>query len=143
MITVSREIVISRPVGKVFSFLLDGTNNKKWRPEVINVKLRSGRVDDNAEYMQEMTGPFGFKIAGDYKVTHFIPNGLIRFNVIAGPAHPIGTYVFASEGSSTRVGFILKLRPRNFIVKLFLPLIKRQMEKEMDNLTNLKRVLEQ
>jgi hypothetical protein len=66
---------------------------------------------------------------------------LITFQVIAGPARPTGTYIFASNGNTARVTFSLQYEPRG-LTRLMAPMITRTMQEEVAMLSNLKAYLE-
>ena len=101
-------ITIDRPIRTVFDFVLDGLNGPLWRPSVTDVERVSGAsLGVGAVYKQGLKGPGGRRIAGDYEITTCMPNEVIAFQVIAGPARPSGTYRFEAEGAGTCVTFIL------------------------------------
>src|SRR5690349_7898767 len=106
-------ITINRPVSAVFNFVLDGTNNPLWRPTVLDIERVSGKPSGaGAVYKQGLKGPGGRRIDGDYEIVECVPDELIRFQVIAGPARPTGMYRFESQGDSTRVTFTLHFEPK-------------------------------
>lgn len=131
-------ITIERPVNEVFDFLADGMNNPRWRPSVIDIQPVSGKP---ATYKQGLKGPGGRRIDGDYEITESRKNELIRFQVIAGPARPTGTYQFEATGSSTRLTFSLDYETKGF-AKLMDPMITATMRSEIGLLSNLKTYLE-
>src|SRR5689334_12051876 len=93
-------ITINRPVKEVFDFILDGRNSALWRPSVLDVQLMPGNpLGVGAIFKQGLKGPGG-RIDGDYEIVECKPNELIRFQVIAGPARPTGTYLFKSMDDS-------------------------------------------
>ena len=47
-------------------------------------------ADPGQVYAQGAKGPMGRRIAADYQITVFEPNVRIEFQVIAGPARPMG-----------------------------------------------------
>jgi uncharacterized protein YndB with AHSA1/START domain len=111
--------------------------------ELADVRLAGGTPGQvGARYEQGMKGPGG-RIAADYELTEVVPNRLIAFKVIAGPARPEGRYEFAPEGSQTRVTFRLDWEPKGIKEKLMSPMVARAMPGEVAALENLKRVLEQ
>jgi hypothetical protein len=129
-------------VEEVFDFILDGENNKLWRPAVIDVlPLIEKPYGMGSAFKQGLKGPGG-RIDGDYKITEFKPNEFIKFEVAAGPARPIGTYAFATDGKSTTVTFILDFQTRG-LAKLMEPMINQSMKSEVATLTNLKAYLEE
>ncbi len=137
------KILINKPVQEVFDFLLDGENNKAWRPAVVDIQRVSEKVRGvGAAFKQGLKGPGGKRIDGDYEIVECIPNELIKFKVTAGPARPTGIFQFDNHGGSTEVTFELKFQPKGF-AKLFDPMISKQMRKEISTLSNLKKHLEE
>jgi uncharacterized protein YndB with AHSA1/START domain len=135
-------VVIERPVSEVFAYVLDGTTGPTWRPSVMDIRLASGAQGQvGARYEQGLKGPGG-RIAGDYELTEVVPNKVIAFNVVAGPARPQGRYEFAPEGGGTRVTFGLNWEPKGIKENLMAPMVARTMPGEVATLDNLKRVLE-
>ena len=134
-------VTIDRDTKTVFDFILDGTNGPKWRPDVTDVELLPGKpLGVGAVFRQGMKGPGG-RIAADYEIVEKRPNEWIKFQVVAGPARPIGTYKLAAEGKSTRVTFVLDFQPKGF-ARLMDGIINKSMQAEVGNLANLKSVLE-
>jgi len=135
------QVTINRPVSAVFDFILDGANNKLWRPAVTDVSpLTEKPYGIGSAFKQGLKGPGG-RIDGDYKITECKPNEFIKFEVVAGPARPTGTYAFATDGKSTTVTFILDFQTRG-LAKLMEPMINQSMKSEVATLSNLKTYLE-
>jgi carbon monoxide dehydrogenase subunit G len=135
-------ITIARPIDEVFAFLLDGTNNIFWRPAVLSVERKAGAPDGvGAVYAQQLKGPVGRPIAGDYQIVTCEPNTHLAFQVIEGPARPTGAYNLTTVLSGTNVQFVLDLQPTG-IVKLMDGLIAQTMRSEVATLSNLKSYLE-
>ena len=131
-------ITIDRPIYQVFDFIAEGLNNPKWRPSVMDIQPVPGKP---ATFKQGLKGPGGRRIDGDYKITESKQNELIRFQVIAGPARPTGTYRFEAVGNSTHLTFILHFEPKG-LAKLMDPMINSSMRSEIAMLSNLKTYLE-
>jgi uncharacterized membrane protein len=132
---------INRSAKEVFDFVLNGTNNPLWRPAVLDIQRISNLPDGvGARFKQGMKGPGG-RIDADYEIVECKPNELIKFQVTAGPARPIGTYRFDAVGDSTALTFILDYQPKG-LAKLMDPMITRQMQVEVATLANLKAYLE-
>src|SRR5713101_3955360 len=105
-------VTISRTLSDVYNFLLDGANNQKWRPGVLDIAHDSSTPSGlGAVYKQGLKGPGG-RIDGDYKITMLQPNQVIEFQVIAGPARPTGTYSLELAGNGTKVLFVLDFQPK-------------------------------
>jgi uncharacterized membrane protein len=135
-------VTIDRPAATVFAFLLDGTNNPKWRPTVLDIQQVPGTPEGvGAQFKQGLKGPTGRRIDGDYEITVSEPNSLLRFKVIAGPARPTGTYRLEVDANRTRVTLILEYTPRG-VARLMDSMIERTMRSEVAMLANLKTYLE-
>jgi uncharacterized membrane protein len=135
-------ITIERSAKDVYDFLMDGTNNPKWRPSVLDIARVPGSPDGvGAAYKQGLKGPGG-RIDGDYTVVECKPDEMIKFQVTAGPARPTGVYILQSSGgSSTKVTFTLDFQPKG-LAALMNGMIQKTMQGEVGLLTNLKSVLE-
>jgi hypothetical protein len=134
-------VTISRTLSDVYNFLLDGANNQKWRPGVLDIAHDSSTPAGlGAIYKQGLKGPGG-RIDGDYKITRLQPNQLIEFQVVTGPARPTGIYTLAQAEGGTKVTFVLDFQPKG-LAKLMDGIIGKTMQSEVGNLANLKSVLE-
>ena len=134
-------VLIKRPVSDVFAFVADGENAMQWRPGVLDVARVSGE-GLGAVYRQGVKGPGGRRIAADYEVTAFEPNGRIAFRAIAGPVRPSGEYRFATDGDRTTVTFSLDATLTGWKALLMGGAVQRTMQSEVRTLETLKRVLE-
>lgn len=142
MPSAKHSVVIDRPVSDVFGYVIDGTTGPAWRSSIADIRLSSGTAGQvGARYEQGMKGP-GRRIPADYELTEVVPDRLIAFKVITGPARPEGRYEFAPEGAGTRVTFGLNWEPKGIKEKLMAPMVARTMPSEVAALDNLKRVLE-
>lgn len=136
------EITIRRSSQDVYAFLADGLHNPQWRRGVQSIALTGGTPGAlGAVYSQTLTGPGGRPIAGDYTITAADPGKRLGFQVIAGPARPTGEYQLTEAATGTVVRFTLDLQPKG-LMKLVEPVIKRTMRAEVDQLNNLKNILE-
>ena len=135
-------VSINRSPAEVYQFLLDGANNRLWRPAVLEITRVPGTPDGvGAAYRQRMKGPGGRPIDGDYEITEAVPYQTIAFLVTAGPARPNGKYSLMADGAGTRVTFTLDLVTTG-LTRLMDPIIAATMRGEVANLANLKAYLE-
>lgn len=135
-------VSIRKPVHEIFNFILNGENNKIWRPSVIAVKKETaGDIGVGTKFSQTMKGPFGKSISGDYEISSSETDKKISFKVISGPARPSGNYVFENDGDETQVTFSLSYKPSG-LAKLMDPMINKQMQLETAMLVNVKKHLE-
>ena len=136
-------ITINRPVSDVYAFLLDGTKNLLWRPGVLDIERVPGKpAGVGAVFKQGVKGPGGRRLEADYEIIEAKTNQTIRFQVIAGPARPIGTYNFTSADNSTTVKFTLHNDPKGLMGVFMNGMINRTMQGEVALLSNLKSILE-
>ena len=143
MANASNSITIDRPAAEVYRFLADGLNNPKWRSAVVEIKLASGSGwAVGAVYKQTMKGPMGRTVDGSYRIAEAMPNSRIRFEVIAGPARPVGMFEIEPAGNGARVRFSLSVEPRGIMMRLMNGMIQSAMNGEVENLAALKRALE-
>jgi uncharacterized membrane protein len=134
-------VLINRPVEEVFAFILDGTNNPKWRPGVAMIQRLTPLPDGlGSKFKQAMQGPGG-RIEADYEIVECEPNAHLEFQVTAGPARPRGAYGFRGQGHGAEVTFMLDYQPRG-LQKLMNGMIEKQMRAEVGNLVRLKSYLE-
>ena len=136
----SNSVVVARPAGEVFAFLADGTNDRRWRAAVLDIRLKSGS-GEGAIYEQGVKGPFGRRIPADYQITGYEPDRRIEFRAIAGPVRPEGSYQLEPVADGTRVTFSLRCSPTGF-AKLMTPMVARTMRSEVSQLDRLHAVLE-
>jgi uncharacterized protein YndB with AHSA1/START domain len=134
-------VTVAHPIAEVFAFLADGTNEPKWRSDVISIRHVSG-AGVGAEYAQTMKGPGGRPMAGDFRVTRFDEPTRLDFEVIAGPARPTGSFLLRDLGAgSTEVTYSLDVTPRG-LMKLAAPMISKQVKAEVASLVNLAAALD-
>lgn len=136
------EVTINRPASEVYAFLADGLNNRKWRSGVQGITLKEGPAGESgAVYSQTLTGPKGRPIQGDYRITDAERGRLLGFQVVAGPARPLGRYTLTPDGDGTRVRFSLDLK-LPVLMRVFDSLVTKTIESEVAQLRNLKEVIE-
>lgn len=95
--------VLHGKLDEIFEFILDGRNNKSWRPGVKSVEyLSEESIGDGALFLQEMNGPPTKIIKADYKIVECDRYRKISFLVLNGPYTAVGTFIFevAEEGIS-------------------------------------------
>jgi hypothetical protein len=132
----SQVTTVDRPIAEVFAFLADGLNDPKWRPDVTSISHVSGSGVGTI-YAQSMKGPGGRTIKGDFRVTRSDAPTNFDFEVIAGPARPLGSFVLRELSSgSTEVTFTMDLKPHGLMV-LMTPMINKQVRAEVGNIANL------
>lgn len=99
-------VYIERPVSEIFQFILDGENNKIWRPNVIDVKKASDDpIGVGTVFIQGIGTPKGIRISTDYEIIEIEDNKKMIFKVLKGPYKAIGTFKFETCEIKTKVTF--------------------------------------
>jgi uncharacterized protein YndB with AHSA1/START domain len=135
-----RKVTIQKPVATVFGFVANHDNDTQWRPGVVEMRKSSGEGVGERWY-QRVKGPGGRQVPADIEVTQLEPNRLLAFRTVEGPVRPEGRYELADENGGTRVTFSLSAELKG-LKKLMSPMVQKQMNAEVGNLDNLKRILE-
>lgn len=142
MIRAERSVTVERAIDEVFAYLADGRNNVRWRDGVLEIEPATEATGEGVTYRQVLKGPAGRPIRGDYRITRHDRPHTLEFAVIAGPARPTGRFRLEPAGDGrTRVTFVLELEPRG-PSRLLAPLIRRQMQREVAALDQLRGQLE-
>jgi uncharacterized protein YndB with AHSA1/START domain len=110
-------VIVDRPISEVFAFLADGMNEPAWRPGVTDVShVAETGTEVGATFKQTMKGPGGRSIPGDYRITRYDQPTRLDFEVIAGPARPIGRFDLRETAGGSEVTFTLDVEPRGLMV---------------------------
>lgn len=134
----SATATVNKPIAEVFAYLADGMNEPAWRPGVTDVShVPDTGTGVGATFKQKMKGPGGRPIPGDYQITRYEPPTRLDFEVIAGPARPVGRFdLHETEPGTTEVTFTLDLTPHG-VMRLMTPMINKQVRAEAGNIANL------
>ena len=141
MIDVTHTVTIDRPVGEVFDFVAESSNEPKWDIDVQEVVLPTqGPLAEGTTYEWVLKFLGTKRIAG--KVTAFESNRLIELTTYEGAILPKITHTFQADGTRTIYARRIRFETRG-LLKLLEPLMKR-MPRDPNTRTaeNLKLVLE-
>lgn len=99
-------VVLHGKLDEIFEFLLDGRNNKIWRPGVKSVEYSSQEpIGAGSVFLQEMNGPPTRTIKADYKIIECDRYKKISFLILNGPYTPVGIFVFGITDEGVSVDF--------------------------------------
>jgi hypothetical protein len=132
----SQTITVDHPISEVFDFLVDGTRNALWRPEVASVIFASGPTE-RAVWAQSIRTGNGKLRKADYRVTWYDRPGKLELAVVTGPSRPTTVFTLRSlSPDSTDVTYTVDVKP------LFWPFARtglgaQQAEAEAANILNL------
>jgi uncharacterized membrane protein len=142
MITREASILIDRPVGQVFSALVDSKNQPKWDKGLLEACIMPDgpvgigtRITEVRKFMGRTSENIG-------EVVEFEPNVRITRKSVDMPMTVLGTITFAAAPGGTKVSWKWDLQPKGFYV-LVGSLIANTMKKGSENsLRGLKDLLE-
>ena len=102
-------VVLHGKIEEIFEFILDGRNNKKWRPGVKSVEYPSEEsIGAGALFLQEMYGPPTRTIKADYKIIECDRYKKISFLILNGPYTPTGSFSFEANDDGVSVDFSME-----------------------------------
>ncbi len=102
-------VVLHEALDEIFEFILDGRNNKKWRPGVKSVDYPSEEpIGVGAVFLQEMNGPPTKTIKADYKILECDRYKKISFLILNGPYTPVGSFSFDANNQGICVDFSME-----------------------------------
>ncbi len=107
----SETITVDSPIGEVFDFLVDGSHNSLWRPEVASVIFASGPIE-RAVWAQSIRTAKGRLRKADYRVTWYDRPGKLELAVVNGPSRPTTAFLLKSlSPGSTSVTYSVDVKP--------------------------------
>lgn len=107
----SETTVVDFAIGEVFDFLVDGTNNASWRPEVMSVIFAAG-PSERAVWAQTVKSRSGKAVKADYRISWYDRPGKLELTVFNGPSRPTSTFALKSlTASSTQVTYNVEVKP--------------------------------
>lgn len=121
------EMSFDQPVERVFDFLADVRNERRWNPDALSIdKLSDGPVGPGSTFRGEFRGlgPMTIRITGYER-----PRRL----AIAGEASRLAmdvTYELSGDGGSTAVTMVGDVRPRGAL-RAMAPLVGAVMKREL------------
>jgi len=142
MIKVESTIVINRPLGEVFAFIADPTNNAKWQEGLIESRLDSPGPVTLGSKITDIRKFIGRQLESKLEVTAYEADKMISLKVVSGPLPFEITQTFTSVAGGTKIDLVAQGEPGGFF-KLAEGLVKKQLEDQLaGNNARLKKVLE-
>lgn len=142
MIRMEASTTIDRPLGDVFSFVADTTNDPAWHTDLLEVHRRGAGPTGPGSEFDVRIQPFMGQSSGILRVTRFEPNQMLELRGRMGPMEPIIRYSFTTWDGGSQVRREVTLQPTG-VMRLLQPLMRPTLVKRNRQfLVNLKRVLE-
>ncbi len=139
MASAQATVLINEPIEKVFEFILNGENNRLWRPSVTEIKAMTKPIGVGTVFYQRMLGPNGIKIEADYEIIECDRNKKIAFKVLNGPYRAVGTFDFTAIEKTTKVRFCFSENASQVAETVK----KIHLQRVVDTLINVKEYLDQ
>ena len=142
MITREASIVIDRPVGQVFTALVDSKNQPKWDTGLLEACITPDGPVGIGTRITEVRKLMGRTSENTGEVIEFEPNARITRKSIDGSMMVVGTITFAPTPGGTKVNWKWYLQPKG-IYALVGSMIANTMKKGSENsLRGVKGLLE-
>jgi uncharacterized protein YndB with AHSA1/START domain len=104
-------VAIDRPIDKVFAFLADGENDKKFSARVVEISKTTDGPSGKGTVYKSTVKDAGFKTKREFELTEFEPPTRIRWterskNLVTAP---LGGYDLVADGERTQLTFFNEL----------------------------------
>src|SRR5215211_2211278 len=137
-------VIIERPIGEVFGFVVDLSNIPSIDPSVQSVeKTSEGPIETGTTFrMRQKAPPLGRVREATVRYTAIEPDRKVEFEAMVGPISPIASLTFEQANGATKVTFRGEPNPVGPL-KVLAPLISRQGQRVWEKrLARLKSALE-
>ena len=142
MAQIKTSIIINRPIGEVFAFVSDASNDVKWRSDVVESKVTSPGslgVGSTFAFSSEFMGR---KIVSSGELTTYDPPNRYAWKSISGPIPASAVTTFEAVAEGTLVVETTDFEPGGFF-KIAGPLLAKQAQSAAEkDVVKLKGLLE-
>jgi carbon monoxide dehydrogenase subunit G len=142
MVKIEHSVVIRRPVGEVFKFLINPDNNSQWQAGVIESrKISDGEIGVGTQG-EDLRKYLGREVRTSYEIVEYQPDHKLRFRSLSGPIKFEGSYTLEPVEEGTRFSFAIQGDTGPFS-SLIGPVASRMAKKQVEaDSANLKELLE-
>jgi uncharacterized membrane protein len=135
-------IIIQRPIGAVFAFVIDLDNERRWQPEVESIRLLTPAPLRVGSEFEEVRRSLGRQYRWRFRVTALEPEHTFTIASISGAPAYKGSRLFEAVSGGVRLTEIGDLETSGFL-RLFDPLLARlALRAQRTAFGRLKEVLE-
>jgi len=142
MITREASILIDRPVGQVFSALVDTKNQPKWDVGLLEARLVPDGPITVGTRITEVRKFMGRTSENTGEVIEFEPNVRITHKSIDMPMMVMGTVTFAATSQGTKVNWRWDLQSKGFYALVWAMIANSMKKGSETSLRGLKYLLE-
>jgi uncharacterized membrane protein len=142
MSKIERSIVIDRPIGEIWDYVHDTTNDATWQPTLVNSEpLTEGPMGVGTR-VKEVRKFLGLTLETAWEMTEYEPNARSAIKAVSGPIPFSGGYLLEAANGGTKFTVTGELDAHGFF-KLAEPVFARITGRELEsNLGHLKDLLE-
>ena len=141
MIEIDENVMIDRPVERVFAFVTDFKNNTLWQTNVIlSEQTSEGPLGEGTTY--RLVNRFmGKHLDSEGIISAYVPNQVCSYRFLSGPVDGESRYLFSSVNGGTRFTTIgsISLNMLKSVEFLARRKARRQVRKDLQT---LKKILE-
>jgi uncharacterized membrane protein len=139
---IERNVVIDRPIGELFEFVHDPTNDAKWQTTVTESHVLTEGPLRVGSQIREVRRFLGVRVELGFELTEYEPPTRSSVKSISGPFPFSGSYVLEPLDGATRFTVTGDIEAHGFF-KLAEPVFARMAGRELEtNLGHLKDLLE-
>lgn len=141
MIKLENSLVIEQPVGKVFEYVTDISNNAKWQTDILELAITSEGPFELGSTYRCVNRFMGKRIETEGIITEYVPNRACSFRIISGTV--IGESSFFFEAVNGWTKFTTAAELDLGFLSLGKIIVKRKMYAQLQNdMLKLKNILE-
>ena len=134
------EVLIDKPIEKVFTVFNDGTKTENWIPEFKSIKAieeKEGKVGSTYQISLEKNGN---EVTMKEKVLAFIPNKKVTLNYSVEGMLKKNDFSFTTEGDETKIIQESTCKSDGYLMRCMLPFFKSKLKNQdqayLDNFKN-------
>ncbi len=142
MARIEGSVVINRPVGEVFAYMLEIGNWLQWNSGMVEAEQTSAGPMGVGSTFRGLNEFLGQRMEWTSEITEYEPERKMRQRIISGPMTIEQSLTFEHVEDGTKLTLAGEGQTGGFF-KLAEAVVKRRMKKQMeDNLASLKGILE-
>jgi uncharacterized membrane protein len=143
MIHLEMSTMIYKPIEQVFNYVSTPENDVQWQYGTLATARLYKGINKIGTFFRSIGHLMGHRIQSTFEVIEYQPNSKYRFKSLSGPLHSQTSYAFEAANGGTRITISTHAHVVNFF-KMDERLLGSKIKKQLkENLTNLKRLLEE
>ena len=141
MIKFENSVVIKQPVGRVFEFVTNISNNPKWQTDVLELAITSEGPFELGSTYRCVNRFMGKRIETEGIIIEYVPDRACSFRITSGSVTGESSFLFEAMNGSTKFTTAAELDLR--FLSLGKIIVKRKIYSQLKNdMLKLKNILE-